>query len=70
MMMIERKDRFRPVPAEIRGYLEEAQNEHYKNGGQVRRAERLRWELRTDAVSSGVAWDRGRLGPAPGGAGS
>jgi hypothetical protein len=64
MILRERKDRFRMMPAEIRPFLERAERQHYEGGGQVRKLKRLKREL--SAALLGTPWDRSRLGPAPG----
>ena len=64
LLVRDRKDRFRPTSAEVREYLEKAELQHYKAGGQVRKLERLEAELWSSIV--GKPWDAGRLGPPPG----
>jgi hypothetical protein len=63
MMLEKRKNSFRPVPAEIRECLAEAELRHYKEGGQVQKRAALRTRLQDLLHYGGDGWNRAACGP-------
>jgi hypothetical protein len=68
-MLMERTDRFRPVPAEVRDYLKKAEAEFYARSGltaQERDPKVLLDRVWKTLTRQGAAWDPRIHGPAPG----